>query len=472
MVRFAKERAAVRYGLPMLALGLVVAMAAGPASASPAPAPDAESAILMNYMINSAKGAATMDEVAAAVEDAGGDVITQYSQIGVTVAQSSRGQFAHDLRAQDGLIQSVGATRTSAVSAPVGPKVGLDDLNRLPAIDPEPREGEQWGNTKLQSLKANQIEDGKRSVVVGVLDSGVNDLHEDLSANFDREGSADCTANFGVPDTSEGAWRPTASTHGTHVAGTIAAARNGKGVAGIAPGVRYASVKVGNDDGFIFPEYAMCGFMWAAKQGFEVTNSSYFIDPWLFWCADDPDQGAVQESISRAIAYSQKKGVVNVAASGNSSYDLAHKTTDSSSPNDSTPITRPVDETCLEMPGENKGVIIVSAIQQSGTMASFSNYGKGIIDVAAPGVNILSTVWPGTSSYGTLSGTSMASPHVAGVIALLESAHPGLSLKDLTKKLYKTSVDTPCGGASGCEGTSSNNGFYGHGVVNALNVVK
>ena len=98
-------------------------------------------------------------------------------------------------------------------------------------------------------------------------------------------------------------------------------------------------MKVGNDDGFIFPEYAMCAFMWSAKQGFEVTNSSYYIDPWLFWCADDPDQGAVQESMSRAIAYSHKKGVVNVAAAGNANYDLANKTTDSTSPNDSTPFT-------------------------------------------------------------------------------------------------------------------------------------
>jgi len=456
--------------LPALVLGLVAALTAAPASAAPNRAPD-ETAILMNFTINSAEGGGAMDEVAAAVAEAGGEVISQYAKIGVTVAQSSRGQFAVDLRAQGDLIDSVGATRTSAIDALVEPKTGFEPDQRVQIVE-EPREGEQWGNTKLESLEANEIEDGVSTVVVGVLDSGVNDLHEDLAANFNRPASVDCVSGDGVPNTAEGAWRPTSSTHGTHVAGTIAAARNGLGIAGIAPGVSYASIKVVDDDGFIFPEYAICGFMWAAAQGVEVTNNSYYIDPWYFWCANDPDQGAVQESLRRVLAHTQKRGVVNVAAAGNENYDLADKTTDSISPNDSTPIpNRPVNRGCLDMPTEMKGVITVAAIQQAGTKASFSNYGKGKIDVAAPGQGILSTVWPGTSGYGNLSGTSMASPHVAGVVALIESTTPGLSVKEMTRRLYQTSVDTDCGGAPTCEGTPENNGFYGRGVVNALNAV-
>ena len=142
----ANGRGPVRYGLPLVALGLVAALAAVPANASSAQSPDDDTAILMNYLINSAKDSETMDDVEAAVEAAGGEVITQYAQIGVTVAQSDRGRFAKDLRELDDLVQSVGATRTSAVFAPLAPKVGLDDLNRLALIDPEPREDEQWGN--------------------------------------------------------------------------------------------------------------------------------------------------------------------------------------------------------------------------------------------------------------------------------------------------------------------------------------
>ena len=199
-----------------------------------------------------------------------------------------------------------------------------------------------------------------------------------------------CTDN-GVPDTTAGVWRPTTSDHGTHVAGTVAAARNGVGIVGVAPGVRIASVKVVNDDGYIFPEYAICGCVWAAEHQMDVTNHSYFIDPWEFWCNDDGDQGAVQEAVRRAVAFATKKGVLSVAAAGNSNYDLANKTTDTTSPNDSTPVTRTINNDCLDIPTELPGVITVASTTRAGA-SSFSNFGLNKIDVAAPGSSILSTL--------------------------------------------------------------------------------
>jgi subtilisin family serine protease len=473
MLRSTTRRRAVLAGLPAVALGLAVSLTATPASATSAPSADSALALNMNYTVNSATGSGAMADVKAAIKKAGGEVLSQYAEIGVTVAQSDSGSFAKDLRKQDKLIDSVGATRTSEVGAPLAPKTDDVEVLQDQKVDPEPREDEQWGNEVLQVLKAHAIEDGKASVLVGDLDSGVEDRHEDLKANFNRDASVDCTES-GVPNTDEGAWRPTSSTHGTHTAGTIVAARNGKGIAGVAPGVELASIKVVDDSGFIFPEYAICGFMWALDHDVDVTNNSYYVDPWWFWCKNDPDQGAVLESMTRAITYTQKKGMVNVAAAGNQAYDLAHKTTDTSSPDDSTPVTREVNKNCLSVPAEIEGVITVSAIQSDLHKAGFSNYGKGKIDVAAPGVNVLSTLWNGSSydQYGYLSGTSMASPHVAGIVALIESVKPGMSLEKITKIVYKTSVDTGCGGASGCEGDASNNGFFGRGIVNALNVVK
>ena len=473
MARSAARSSAVRLGLPALALGLVAALAAAPANASLAPAPADETGILMNYAINSDKGADAMAVVADLVDLYGGEVLTQYVKIGVTVAQSTRGQFANDLRGHGDVIDSVGATRTSEVGSTLPPKPGFEDYLRAP-IDEEPREDEQWGNTVLESLEANEIEDGRRSVIVGVIDSGVNDLHEDLQANFNEEASVDCVTNEGgPPNTAPGAWRPTVSTHGTHVAGTIAAARNGLGIAGIAPGVQVASLRAMNDSGYLFPEYVMCAFMWAAKKDVDITNNSYYMDPWYFWCKNDPDQGAVQESLKRVIAYTHKRGIINVAAAGNEDYDLAHKTTDSLSPNDSEAIpNRPVNRNCLDIPTEIDGVVTTAAISQSLAKASFSNFGLGKIDVAAPGVSILSTTWPGTSSYGFLSGTSMASPHVAGVVALIDSVEPGLSVEQMLKRLYNTSVDRACpAGDPDCEGTPENNGYFGRGIVNALNAV-
>ena len=122
--------------------------------------------------------------------------------------------------------------------------------------------------------------------------------------------------------------------HGTHVAGTIAAAINGVGIAGVAPGVKVASVKVVTDAGFIYPEAAVCGFIWAAEHGMQITNNSYFIDPWEFNCRNDPRQRPVWQAVQRAIRYSQKQGVLNIASAGNSNVDLQHKFIDSGSPND------------------------------------------------------------------------------------------------------------------------------------------
>jgi subtilisin family serine protease len=327
----------------------------------------------------------------------------------------------------------------------------------------------------MRQIKADQahaITDGSRKVLVGINDSGIDETHPDLAPNFDAANSVNCIDN-GVPNTTPGAWRPTTSDHGQHVAGTVAAARNGVGIVGVAPNVRIASVKVVNDDGYIYPEYSICGFMWAAQHKMDVTNHSYFIDPWMFWCDDNGDQGAVQESVRRAVAYATGKGSLAVAAAGNSNYDLANKTTDSTSPNDSPAIpNRPINNDCLDMPTELPGVITVASTTQAVAKSSFSNFGLNVIDVAAPGSSILSTVLNG--NYGLKSGTSMASPHVAGVAALMKSAHPKWSPAQLTQALHRQADDTACPATPDprCTGTTAENAFFGEGIADALDAVQ
>ena len=128
--------------------------------------------------------------------------------------------------------------------------------------------------------------------------------------------------------------------HGTHTAGTIAAAKNGLGIVGVAPNVKIAGIKAGNAAGFFFPEAVVCAFIWAGTHHIPVTNNSYFADPWLFNCRNDPAQRAIWKAERRAIDFAQQNGDVVVSAEGNQADDLAHPTQDATSPDNTTPVTR------------------------------------------------------------------------------------------------------------------------------------
>lgn len=471
------------------------AMAASEPQSTPVdfPAPDGT---LMSYVVNAKiANAGQTKKVVNAVKAAGGVSVQEWPQIGVVIAQSNKANFRTEVvKAGNNAIESVGATRTIPVAegTPAGIKVPWSTIpapqlkkKSLVAKDvtygdatfegvaQDPREAEQWDMVQIKADQAHQITDGSRRVLVGVLDSGIDGDHPDLKPNIDVASSVNCT-NAGRPDKSAKGWYNTNSSHGTHVAGTIAAARNGVGITGVAPNVSLASVKVVNDAGSIYPEYAVCGFMWAGLNGMDVTNNSYFIDPIEFWCDDQPDQVAVKTAVERAVNFSTKKGVVHAAAAGNASYDLSNKTTDSDSPNDSTPIDRTINNKCKDIPAELDGVVTVSSTNQAGKLSSFSNRGLGSIDVAAPGSSILSTL-PG-NKYGLLSGTSMASPHVAGVLALMKSQHPDWAPKKLISELQKQAQDHICMPASSpvgapCVGPLENNSYYGDGIVDALKAV-
>src|SRR5439155_9586758 len=140
-----------------------------------------------------------------------------------------------------------------------------------------------------------------------------------------------------------------------------AAAKNGIGIVGVAPNVKIAAIKAGNADGFFFPEAVVCAFMWAGTHNIQVTNNSYFADPWLFNCKNDPGQRAIWNAERRAIRFAMSKGVVVVAAEGNESDDLAHPTQDITSPDDTTPVTREITNACAVVPVEVPGVIGVAA---------------------------------------------------------------------------------------------------------------
>src|SRR4029078_1807225 len=100
--------------------------------------------------------------------------------------------------------------------------------------------------------------------------------------------------------------------HGTHTDGTIAAAKNGIGIVGVAPNVKIAGIKAGNADGFFFPEAVICAFVWSGAHHLHVTNNSYFADPYLYNCHNDQAQQAIFKAESRAVRYAQTQGVTVV----------------------------------------------------------------------------------------------------------------------------------------------------------------
>jgi subtilisin family serine protease len=300
--------------------------------------------------------------------------------------------------------------------------------------------------------------------------------------------------------------------HGTHTAGTIAAASNGIGIVGVAPNVRIAGIKAGNADGFFFPEAVICAFMWAGDHHVNVTNNSYFADPWLFNCKNDPTQRAIWTAERRAIQYAQQQGTLVVAAAGNQADDLKHPTQDATSPDDTTPVTRDITNACAVVPVEVPGVISVTATGNKEMKSFYSSY--GVVDVAAPGGDsilqltaaapngrVLST-WPASlltttclaarrvvdvsgATYCYQQGTSMASPHAAGVAALIASAQ-GKRGSSLAAALKQATNPLPCpadvsayaffpaldnGAPQTCSGGIGDNTWFGKGEVDALKAV-
>ncbi|MFJ4411444.1 S8 family peptidase [Streptomyces sp. NPDC088910] len=506
-----RRRRALAAGLGLVtAAALAVLPGAAPASASSASsAPGASAAAhgsqpprtdgpLLSYVVNIDGGRGTQRSVEHAIERAGGQVVIAYDRIGVIVVHSANPDFGATLRRVHG-VRSAGATRTAAIEPSATTQAGgvrtltaaeVAAASAHQAPGQEPLEADQWDLRAIRADKAAGVNPGSSKVTVGIIDTGVDDTHPDLAANFSAKQSASCVG--GVADTSPGAWHPwdpAADYHGTHVAGEIAAARNGIGVAGVAPGVKIAAIKVSEPGTALFyPESVVCAFVFAADHGIAVTNNSYYIDPWLYNCPSDPDQRAIVDAVRRAAAYSERKGVLNVAAAGNSDDDLnSHALTDTSSPDDSTAVTRTVDpHVCLDLPTQLPGVVTVSATGAQNLKSYYSSYGLTVIDVAAPGGDsrqipdtpsgngrILSTLPGGT--YGYLQGTSMASPHVAAVAALIKSRHPHASPAQLQAllKIEANNPGCPTGPAQDatCTGPKAYNSFYGHGIVDALNAV-
>jgi subtilisin family serine protease len=365
----------------------------------------------------------------------------------------------------------------------------------------------------IDTAAAHPVANGA-GVKVGIIDGGVDFDHPDLAGGIDVATSCsfiyDDTPTADPSEVANGDCSNKAAVqdlqgHGTHVATTVAARANGFGIVGVAPQATIVGLKACTIAGYCFADSVAAALRYAGDQRLDVVNLSLFADPYLYYCGNEAEQRAILRDLQSAARYAQQRGVVIVAAAGNEADDLQHPTIDEVSPNwpPDTAIEREVGNNCRVAPAELPGVVTVAATGVT-RLAGYSNAGSPV-DVAAPGgdagqtpntvfgrgrilagwsstdatgfwefnVAVNRAVVSGGGRYVWISGTSMASPHVAGVAALIRGKHPGMPQGAVAALIRASATPLACpenwfaDDPRQCTGGNGQTSFYGAGLVNA-----
>lgn len=334
---------------------------------------------------------------------------------------------------------------------------------------PDPLADHQWGMKQMGVQQSWGSNKGTSDVVVAVIDTGVDYTHEDLVDNIwhnpgetgtdangkdkssngiddDKNGYVDDVIGWDFASNDNKPYDLTASLtdillsggnpgHGTHCAGNVAArADNGKGITGVAPGVRIMPLRFISEKGQGTTADAVKAIKYAVANGAKVMSNSWGSE------GDDPKDGDTQ-ALKDAITMAMEKGVLFVAAAGNGHNGVGYD--NDTDPKPGVPASYAIEN-----------IISVAAIDEAGKLGSFSNWGAKTVHIAAPGVKVFSTVTqkekysdtlidlPGMGK-ATWDGTSMACPHVAGAAALYISQHPDKSWRDVKAAIIGSAKKNP-----------------------------
>ncbi|WP_336209190.1 S8 family serine peptidase [Nonomuraea sp. LPB2021202275-12-8] len=443
------------------------------------------------------------------IGDAGGTAVRAEPKLGYVLAHASGPAFVKAVGADPAV---VGVSTDRRIGYASAARTFPDAGSFTSGGRSDPLTERQWDMKMIGADRAHAKVPGSRQVLVGVIDTGIDGKHPDIAPNFNRELSRNFVTDRPKDENGETLDGPCEVSgckdpvdqdddgHGTHVASTIASPANGVGVVGVAPGVQLVSIRAGQDSGFFFLKASLDALTYAGDAGIDVVNMSYYVDPWLFNCRNNPsdsaeerlEQRAIVTGMQRALDYARKKGVTLISALGNGGTDLGSPKLDKVSPGypRGEERVRKVDNSCLNVPAESSGVISISSVGPSGRKAVYSDYGLEQTDLAAPGgdaldgkaasparsilaaapeavlrakgridksgkprgADVVRDCTSGTCSYYQyLDGTSMAAPHATGVAAILVSRFGkpgpgGLSLPPATVEdyLYRTAMRKPC----------------------------
>jgi len=438
-----------------------------------------------SYIVLGGKGA-NLDK---AVRGAGGAITNRFAGLDAVVAESDRANFKARLSSSAGVQYVLPNIRIDWYRGVqrANESVTAEDFGNPPnSGDDDTRFDLQWGHDAVDAPEAWNAGYRGAGATVAVLDGGFNPQHPDIAPNFRPECSADMTGEgfeYGPNDDD-----PTGIfSHGMHVAGTIAAADNAFGTIGVAPEANLCLVKVLFNYGSGTFEDVVEGIVYATDMGVDVINMS--LGGAIFKNGDADEGYTAREAagfknfVDRGVRYAYQNGVLVIASAGNEGIDGDK------------------DGALIHLPSDTSHAVSISATAPVGwgkdpsvfldNPASYTNYGRSVISLAAPGGDFLyAFVDPaeqctvagltrpcyvfdyvfstggvvGNDVYYYWSvGTSMAAPHAAGVAALAISANGKMRPAQLRALLERTSDDL---------GQPGNDKFYGAGRVNGANAVE